>query len=215
LWSAALFFAISLAACLQAEIVDRVAIYSGTQVITELQLDEEMRVTAFLNRKPVVRTVDSRRAAADRLIDQMMVEREMRLSRYPLPSATEIQKYFDQVKRQFGTEAAFENALAKYYLTNTILRSHLALQLTMLRFIDYRFRPEVAIGGADIAKYYRDHLPDWIAAHPNQPPPSLTSSREKIRKVLISKQADKALDAWLKQNRKQMHLVFLDRTLKP
>lgn len=215
LWSAALLLFFSLAASLQAEIVDRVAIYSGTQVITELQLDEEMRVTAFLNRKPVVRTVDSRRAAAGRLVDQMLVEREMRLSRYPLPSAAEIQKYFDQVKRQFGTDAAFESALAKYHLTDTILRSHLALQLTMLRFIDYRFRPEVAIASADIAKYYRDHLPDWIAAHPDQPPPSLNSSREKIRKVLVAKQADKALDVWLKQNRKQMHLVFLDRTLKP
>lgn len=215
LWSAALLLALSFAACLQAEIVDRVAIYSGTQVITELQLDEEMRVTAFLNRKPAVRTVDSRRAAAGRLVDQMLVEREMRLSRYPLPSATDVEEYFDRVKKQFGTEAAFEKALAKYHLTETVLRSHLALQLTMLRFIDYRFRPEVAIGSADIAKYYRAHLPDWIAAHPDQPPPSLNFSREKIRRVLSAKQADKALDAWLKENRNQMHLVYLDRTLIP
>lgn len=207
--------ALSAAACLQAKIVDRVAIYSGTQVITELQLDEEMRVAAFLNRKPVVRTVDARRAAAGRLVDQILVEREMRLSRYPLPNAADIQKYFDKVKQQFGTEADFEKALEKYRLTDAVLRTHLALQLTMVRFIAYRFRPEVAISIADIAKYYQAHLADWTAAHPNDPPPSLNVSREKIRKILTARQADKALDAWLKQNREQMHLVYLDRTLKP
>ncbi|MGH9583561.1 MAG: hypothetical protein ACRD4O_11555 [Bryobacteraceae bacterium] len=206
--------AMCLAACLRAEIVDRVAIYSGTQVITELQLDEDMRVTAFLNRKSVARGVDARRATARRLVDRMLVEREMQLSRYPLPGAADIDRYFEQVKKLFGTEPAFEKALAKYDLTDAVLRAHLALQLTMLRFIDYRFRPEAAISSAEISSYYRANLRAWTAARGDAPPPSLSASREAIRETLIEQRAGKALNAWLAENRKQMRLVYLDRTLE-
>lgn len=206
--------AVFLAGCAQAEIIDSVAIYSGTQVITELQLDEEMRVTAFLNRQPADHTPAARRAAANRLVDQMLVEREMNLSRYPLPSATDVQEYFDQVKKQYGTETNFEQALARYDLTDSVLRAHLALQLTMMHFIDYRFRPEVAISSAQVSKYYQAHLKDWAAAHGDAPPPSLSESRESIRKLLVANQADKALDAWLKDTRGRMRLVYLDPTLE-
>lgn len=206
--------ALCLAACLRAEIVDRVAIYSGTQVITELQLDEDMRVTAFLNRKPVSQTLSIRRAAADRLIDQLLVEREMRLNRYPLPSAADIEKYFDQVKKQFGTDREFEKELAKYDLSDAVLRSHLELQLMLLRFVDYRFRPEAAVSSAEISRYYQATLRAWAAMHNNEPPPSLNEARKGIRDILMARQADKALDAWLKENRKQMRVVYLDRTLE-
>lgn len=206
--------AICLAVCLRAEIVDRVAIYSGTQVITELQLDEAMRVTAFLNRAPVVRTTGARRAAADRLIDQMLVEREMRLNRYPLPGVADVDKYFDRVKKQFGTNQEFEKQLQKYDLTDAVLRSHLSLQLTLLRFVDYRFRPEVAVSSSDISKYYQANLQAWTAEHGDAPPPSLSAASKGIRDILTARQADKALDDWLKENRKQMHLVYLDRALE-
>lgn len=206
--------AVCLAVCLRAEIVDRVAIYSGTQVITEQQLDESMRVTAFLNRAPVVRSTGARRAAAARLIDQMLVEREMRLNRYPLPAAADVDKYFNRVKKEFGTDREFEEELAKYDITDAVLRSHLALQLTLLRFVDYRFRPEAAVSSSDISKYYRANLRAWAAEHGNAPPPSLSAVSRGIRSILTARQADKAMDDWLKENRKQMHLVYLDDTLE-
>ncbi|MBV9158725.1 MAG: hypothetical protein JO097_20865, partial [Acidobacteriaceae bacterium] len=68
---------------LPAEVVDRIAIIIGRNVVTELQIDEELRVTAFLNNQPVTRDSATRRAAASRLIAQLLVERDMRLSHYP------------------------------------------------------------------------------------------------------------------------------------
>jgi hypothetical protein len=209
-----LLICVCLAACLQAEVLDRVAIYSGTQVITELQLDEEMRVTALLNRAPVVRTAEARRSAAQRLLDQMLVEREMHLSRYPLPGSADVDRYFDQIKQQFGTREAFEQALGRYDLSDAVLRAHLSLQLMMMRFIDYRFRPDVAISDMEITNYYEAHLRAWETDHRGAPTPSLTASREAIRNLLIEQRADEALDDWLQESRKQVHLVYLDRTLE-
>jgi hypothetical protein len=44
-----LFFACLLLPGARAEVLDRIAIVVGRNVITELQIDEELRVTAFLN----------------------------------------------------------------------------------------------------------------------------------------------------------------------
>jgi hypothetical protein len=199
---------------LHAEILDRVAIYSGRQVITELQLDEEIRVTAFLNREPVRETLEARRAAAHRLVDQMLIEREMQLNRYPLPSDADVDKYFQQVKEQFGGESSFERVLAAYRLSDTILRAHLALQLTMLRFIDFRFRPEVFVSNDEIEKFYEANLQNWLQQRSQAPPPSLSVSREAIRDAIIQQRADEALNIWLDQNRKQAKIVYLDRSLE-
>lgn len=205
---------IGIAVCMRGEILDRVAIYAGTHVITEQQLDEEIRVTAFLNHEPVVRSPDLRRAAARRMIDQMLVEREMQLSRYPLPVRSDVDRYFDQIEKQFGTDAGFEKALGAYDLSEAVLRAHLSLQLMMLQFIDFRFRPNVAISDAEITRDYEANLRAWGSEHGTAPAPSLSALREAIRNSLIEERADQALNAWLEESRKQVRIVYLDRALE-
>ncbi|HEY6991869.1 MAG TPA: hypothetical protein VH369_25985, partial [Bryobacteraceae bacterium] len=78
---------------LSAAIVDRLAVIVGQQTITQLQLDEEIRITALLNRRPVARDVETRRAAADRLVEQTLIRREMEQSRYPLPGQEDLDLY--------------------------------------------------------------------------------------------------------------------------
>ena len=80
---------------LHAEIVDRIAITAGRQVITELQLDEELRVVAFLNHQPIARDANARRAAADRLIEQLLIKRDLDLSHYPPPSPADVDDFME------------------------------------------------------------------------------------------------------------------------
>jgi hypothetical protein len=197
-----------------AEIVDRIAITVGHQVVTELQLEEEIRVTAFLNHQPVARDLESRRAAADRLIEQLLVKREMELSHYPLPGAEDANNYFEQVQAGFGGEAAFEKALADQKLNEETLKEHLGLQLTTLRFIELRFRPDADISDEEIRNYYRQESATWKTAHPGAGLPTLDSSRESIRKTLIEQRRDDALNAWLEESRKQVNIVYLDKSLQ-
>ncbi len=70
-----------------AEIIDRIVITVGNQVITQSQVDDEIRVTAFLNHEKVDLSAAARKQAASRLIEQALIKREMDLSRYPLPGA--------------------------------------------------------------------------------------------------------------------------------
>jgi hypothetical protein len=199
---------------LRAEILDRIAITVGRQVITELQLDEELRVTAFLNHQPMARNPEARRAAADRLIQQLLVRREMELSHYPLPEAAAIDKIFEQVRNAVPLATDFKAELRKYDLTESVLREHLTTQLMTLQFIELRFRPELGVSPTDIENYYQRQLLTWKAEHPGQRAPTLADSKELIRKTLAEQRTDEALDAWLEARRKQDSIVYLDRSLE-
>jgi hypothetical protein len=201
------------AAVLQSEIVDRLAITVGHEVITQLQLDEELRVTAFLNHKPIDRGLNWRRDAADRLVEQYLIRHEIELSRYPLPESQEVAAYWDSVLADQGGASAFEAALRSYTLTENALKQHLALQLSTLRFVDYRFASDAAVADSTIEAAYQREIGSWSQTH-REKPPSLDAARERIRKALTAERADAALEAWLAERRQQLTIVYLDKALE-
>lgn len=196
---------------LRGEIVDRIAITIDQRVITEAQLDEEIRVTAFLNQEPIRRDLDTRRNAADRLIEQELVRRDMDLSRYPMPTQSEIDTLLADTKQQIGADR-FLTQLPQYELTEDILREHLRFQLMMLRFIDFRFRPDIQISESDVKEYYAQQIEKWKASHTGTPP-SLDQSRPAIQKALTDQRVEYALSAWLEETRKQVKIIYLDKEL--
>jgi hypothetical protein len=174
-----------LAMLLHAEVVDRLAITVGRQSITELQLDEELRVTALLNNRPVARTVEARRAAADRLIEQLLLKREMELNHYQGPEPKDLSAYLAQIQATDGGPDHFRELLRQYDLSESAFKEHLALQLAIVRFIDYRFRSDTA-----------------------------TTSASALPQKIADEQADEALSAWLEESRKQVSIVYLDKSLR-
>ncbi len=187
---------------LGAAIVDRMAVIVGQQTITQLQLDEEIRVTALLNQRPVARDAETRRAAADRLVEQLLIRREMEQSRYPLPSEQEVNQYVEQIRTQNGGQAGLAKALATHDVTEGTLRQHLESQLVALRFIEYRFQPDATVSDEDIEAAYRRQASDK------------KTPRESIRAMLSEERTDAALNAWLAETRRQINIVYLDKSLQ-
>ena len=89
---------------------------------------------------------------------------------------------------------AFEQALRDYGITETQLKEHMLWQLTVLRFVDYRFRPGIQIPDSDIEAYYQQQLDKW-KAQGNQPAPSpgpQSANQQQLER--LAKAADKVLD---------------------
>jgi hypothetical protein len=207
-----------LMACLlflaRSETIDRLAITVGNQIITQLQIDEELRVTALLNHESaVVRNLENRRDAADRLVAQLLIKLEMQLSRYALPDTAEVDRYYQQIEEVNGGAVEFEKALRAFNLTPELLRSHLELQLTELKFIDVRFRPDANVSDADIEAAYKAKIDAWQKTHSGKPP-TLDTSRESLRAMLVENRTDASLDTWLAESRKRVRLIYLDKTLQ-
>jgi len=204
---------VCLVVLVKGEVIDRLAIAVGNQVITELQLDEELRITAMLNHKPVERSLEERREAADRLVEQLLIKLEMQLSRYALPETGDVDKYYQQIEEASGGAGELDKTLSSFHLTAAVLRSHLELQLTELKFIEVRFRPDVNVSDADVEAAYQRQVEGWRKSHTGQPP-TIEASREPLRAMLVEERTDAALNSWLGESRKRVTLIYFDKALE-
>jgi hypothetical protein len=203
-----------LAASLRGEVIDRIAITVDSRVITELQIDEELRVTAFLNHAPIVRDLNSRRAAADRIVAQLLVRHEMQVSHYPDPEQADIDTYLQSIRSTFNTEESYENALRQYHIKQESLKQHIPDQLSTLSFIELRFRPSLDIPESEIKARYDQDVAAWANAHPGTAIPSFDAARPAILKTLTEEHTDRILDTWLEEARKQANIIYIDKALQ-
>jgi hypothetical protein len=210
----AVFFLLCFSA-LGAVTVDRLAVTVGRTVITELQIDEELRVSALLNGQPINRDLDSRRGATDRLVEQLLIQHEIDLSRYPAPTEEEIDSYYKGVQQTLGGEARMQQLLTTYDVAEQTLRTHLRAQLGTLRFIEFRFRPDINISEKEIAVEYKNKVQEMHALDPAANVPPLNSEeRARLSQVLLEQRTDAALDTWLAESRKQVNIVYIDSALR-
>ena len=209
---AVLFLLTVSALCLSAEILDKIAVIVDHTVITEMQLDEELRVTAFLNHESVRYDAAARQAAAGRLIEQELVRKEASTTQHPLPSTTRVGQLYADTEKDYGGAKPMSEALAKYGLTEAILKDHLRRQLMILGFVDLRFRPDVEVSEQDITGYYNKKVADWSKSHQGNPP-TLDESRAAIEKSLTDQRSEYALSLWLDEARKDVNIVYLDKDL--
>lgn len=185
---------------LQAEIIDRIAVTVGSQVITASDLERELRVAAFLNGQPPDFSGESKRRTADLLVRQRLVKREVELARYPTPDPSEVEPVLKAFKQEhYPAPGQWEKALAQAGLTEKELRDHILRQLTLLRFIDVRFRPAVQIADEDVAAYFRKAIEPAARAATGGQPVSLDDYRDRIVEILTERQIDKDLDQWIRE----------------
>jgi hypothetical protein len=207
-----LLLALLLCALGHAEVIDRIAISVGDQVITESQIEIDVRVTAFLNGEKPDLSLPSKKKAAARLIEQTLVRREMEFSRYPLPPLSDAAAALKDLKSRYKDEAAFQQALAEYKISEQDVEQRLWWQVTLLRFIDYRFRPGIQISDTDVEAYYREQLQKW-RAQGIQPVPTPEDSRGQIEEILTQQRIDQELDSWLSEARTQVTIRYHDEAL--
>lgn len=198
-------FALVLAALLtiapaRAVILDRIAIVVNSRVIKDSDIDRDIRITDFLNGQPLSFDADARKKSAHRLTDQALIRREVELGSYPQAKPGQVDTFLDKIKKQrFGSEAAYEAALRVYGITDKTLRAELQWQLTVLNFIDERFRPAVLVSDDEIKKY--------AATHPNM-------SRDQIEELLTGQKVNTEFDTWLSGAEKRAKLDYLEPDLQ-
>ncbi|MGD0015133.1 MAG: hypothetical protein ABSD56_12040 [Bryobacteraceae bacterium] len=202
------------AATLPAEIIDRIAVTVDSSVITASQVLEEVRVTAFLNGANPDFTPASRRQTADRLIEQLLVRREMDLTRYPQPEAGEVRDAFERVRAHFASEAAYRQALAEYRLEETEIAAALLRQLALLRFIELRFRPEIQVQESDVMQYYENAYLPAIRQKGVTPEPAFEDAREQCEQALTEQLVDQRVDKWLKEARGRARIVYSEEAFQ-
>ena len=197
-------------AAARSEIIDRIAASVGKQVLTESQVTEEIRVTALLDVKPADWSAENRTRTLSRLVDQMLIRREIEATRFQEAPLEEGLKLLEQLKTAMKD---FPAALAANHLTEPVVARHLQYQVTFLRFVDYRFKPSIEVTEADLKDFYASQAEEWKKQGKAVPP--LDEVRDDLELLLTSKYVDQALDRWLGDQRTQTSIIFKKVAAKP
>jgi hypothetical protein len=198
-----------------AEIIDRIAVSVGSQVITSSDIDREIRVAALLDGKPPDFSPAARRAAAGRMVEQRLIRRELETSRYPVPSPTEADPVLDKIKQErYPTEAAWRRALAEQGVSEQDVMDERLWQRTLSFFIDSRFRSGVQVSDQEVRDYFEKTVkPLAEAARPGQSA-SLEDYRRQIEDTLAGRRADQEADKWLAEARARTVIVYHDEAFQ-
>jgi hypothetical protein len=206
-----LFVFVSLA--VQGVIIDRIAIIEGNAIIKDSDIERDIRVNDLLNGEPVRLDLASRKQAANRLLEQNFIRREIRIGDYRTASPETAITQLDALKkRKFRSDAAYKDALRRAGINNMDLQNRFQWQLTVLAFIDARFKPAAYVTDQEIDSYYKAHTAALKRQFPGKT--SLSALQPDIRNILAEEKVNQLFFAWLDQQRKDTKITYLEDNLR-
>jgi len=187
--------------------LDRIAVIVGKHAIKSSEIDRDIRLTAFQNRQNAELNPLTKHQSAERLIDQDLIRQELATGSYKRPSEADAVAFQSQfVHDRFGgSESAFARALEQSGLTREQFAEHLLWQLTVLRFIDERFRPGVFVADEEVQQYLQQHKPALQKQNPRATEGVL---QDKAREILEGERVNQNFDDWMEQARMRTRIDF-------
>ena len=206
----------AVAANAAAERVDRLAVSIERTAIMESQILDHLRVAAFLEGKPVDISPRARRTAARQLIELNLIHREMHLSRYTPPGTQMAGPMLTKFRAErYPDDEKYAEALAANNLRESDLLRNLLLQMTITRFINFRFKPGVRVSEEEVDNYYRSSfVPGWESVKSPVPVPPLEEVRDEIEATLTDQKVDQAMDDWLKTATASVHIKYQEEVFR-
>jgi len=196
--------------------LDRVVAIVNGDLILESDVEDEQRFAAFQPfsaAKPM-----TREQLIDRLIDRTLIVQQMALQPEPPITDSDVDDELASLRKSIpkcaayhcDTQVGWEKFVADQGFTLKELRERWRLRMTVLRFIEERFRMGIRISQVEIDDYYKATLVPAYQKE-NAPPPAEATVEDRIQEILLQQQVDKLLDDWLAALRAQGSV----RILKP
>lgn len=198
-----------------------VAVVNG-EIVLQSDVDAEMRFAALepaLIPSGTTEVKDTPQSALNRLITRVLIVRQMKEQQQynvDIPQS-EVEKSLEDARTHFPECAKYDCATPKGWadflaandLTEQEVLDHWKQRMTILKFIDARFRTGIRIPQASIEDYYtKTIVPAFEQQHQAAPPLNSVSAR--IHEVLLQQQVNAQLQDWLKSLREEGTLRILD-----
>lgn len=203
-------------------VLDSVVAVVNHHAILSSDIDRAMRLSA-LEPPATANQKANRKGTLERLISRELIQQQMSPedAKQAEPSEKKLKKRIEQLRSdlpdctQFHctTDAGWAAFLAAHGISEQEAESYLRLRLSLLAYIESRFRQGIRISQEEIESYYRNSLvPQYPAG---QPVPPLASVASRISEILLQQQVDQLFSSWLDNLRKQGDVEILDPTLAP
>ncbi|HEY3443471.1 MAG TPA: hypothetical protein VGK29_22120 [Paludibaculum sp.] len=201
----------------QADVLDRVVASAGQQVVTLSGVRRQLRLEALVAGSEPEYTAANMRQAAERLIEQALVLREMELSLFVPPNMAEAEaalaKFISDRKQ---TPEQFQAQVARMGFSDDEFRKEVLWRISVSRFVTFRFAPGVQVSDKEVEKYYNEEFTKQAkATDTKMTMPQLEEVRETIYLILATRKTNQALDQWLAQTRQTLKVRFFEEALRP
>lgn len=185
-----------------AVVLDRIAVVANNHPIKTSDIERDLRLTDFLNKATLKFDAEDKKAAEERLIDQQIIRGEIASGGYRRAGDADADALLRQIRRDryANSDVSLQRALAEYGLTENQLRAQLLWQLTVLGFINERFRAGVLVSDEDVQKYYDQHRAELRAP--------LQTVSATIRTALEGEQVNQQFDMWLDGARRDAQIEY-------
>ena len=193
------------------EVIDRIVARVNGHIILQSDWEDALRFEALFNGKELGQfTDDDRRAVLDRLIDQELLDEQMKSASFQHCSEAEAAARIVDARKQYAEGATAEGwqaVLARFQLTEKSLLTHMQQQVDLMRLIDAHLRPEVQIDSKTIEAYYRERFVPQLQEAGNSAV-SLADVSGKIRELLTQEKVNELLVSWLQNLRSESKVTI-------
>jgi peptidyl-prolyl cis-trans isomerase SurA len=187
-----------------AEVLDRIVAKVNGHIILQSDLEDALRFEAFMNGRPLAQVSSADEDAALRhLVDQELLEEQMRSGDFERTSDEQVRERIAQVRRQYPEaqdDPGWSQVLARYGISSEELTRRLASELDVARLVEARLRPSVTIDAEAIANYYNQELLPRLRNSGAKEVP-LDEASAGIKEVLTEQRVNELLVAWLENLR--------------
>jgi peptidyl-prolyl cis-trans isomerase SurA len=218
IFAAILFVTVALPRAYAGDVIDRIVATVNGHIILQSDLDEALCYESLLSGRALsLFTDEDRRAVLDRLIDQELLDEQMKSASFQHASEAEAAAQVAEARKQYPdalTDSGWQLRLARYGLTEKALVTHVQQQIDLMRLVDAHLRPAVQIDSKTIEAYYRDKfVPQLKQSGSGQVP--LEDVSAKIRELLTEEKVNELMVSWLQSLRSESKVTIAGMTESP
>ncbi len=191
----------------RAEVVDRTIAVVGREPLTASDLSLQTRLEAMFGEgddrpgtehgaalEPV--------AALEHLIEQRLIENDMRLAGYVGRSEADLANAYSRLRAERFGDLSFSQACERYGVSEEAALAFYRRQVDFIGYVELHFQTGLEVSDAELRRAYR-------LLHPGREIPE--SGGVELRERLLEEKTARLIDARVKQLRAETRIVLLER----
>jgi hypothetical protein len=184
------------------ELIERTMAIVGNQVITL----SDVRTAVALGLIAVSKDPDTISPATERLVDRLLILREVQRYAPPEPSDARIEEQLAAVRGRFATPALLAQALEAGGFTESGIRAWVRDDLRIASYLSQRFAAAVVPGDEEVTAYFTAHRDEF-----DRTQTLFESAAPIIRERLSAERRAELIDDWIADLRRRTPVAELWR----
>jgi peptidyl-prolyl cis-trans isomerase SurA len=203
-----MFIALASTPIVWGEEIDRLLAAVNGEVITEgdLELARSMNEALLSGKKSNSESIDQ---SLSKLINIELLRQELKNFGMAKEDDAEVESRLKSLRETHAKTGSLQVFLRQFGLLESELINYLRFESSMLRFIDFRFRPFVNVAQEEIKSYYDKILTPQIEEKKGKLPP-LPEVSSQIEEILRQEKITEAYSQWIGNIRRNSRIEYFD-----